>query len=383
LTAALAAAAWVIFLPGCSTESEEGGCPDEPGIICTWAGTGAPGFNNDGLPLTESMLYWPIDVSFAADGTPFLVDWNNHRVREVTPDGTLRTIIGTDFIGDGPPDLSDLTAPGSPGTECSLNHPTQVLELPNGKLLLVAWHNHKLREYDRETGLVLVTAGAGAGFYGDGGPMSAARFNQPGQAALGADGSLYLLDQRNQVVRKVAGDGTVSTVVGTPKTPGFAGDGGAPLEAQMSLPTGSNPPPGGSLVLDAQGRLYFSDTLNHRVRRVDFDKNLVETVAGTGQPGDSGDGGPGTSATLNNPRGLAIGPDGRVYVADELNHRIRALDPETGVIHAAFGTGVPGYTGDGGPATAAALNRPAALTFHDDHVYITDTYNHVIRRMRL
>jgi sugar lactone lactonase YvrE len=116
---------------------------------------------------------------------------------------------------------------------------------------------------------------------------------------------------------------------------------------------------------------------------VDLENDIIETVAGTGEAGYGGDGGPGTAAKLNNPRKLAFGPDGRLYIADEHNHRVRALDLETGTIETVAGTGEPAFAGDGGPATAAALNRPSGLAFHDGHLYIADTENHRIRRIKL
>ena len=124
-------------------------------------------------------------------------------MRRATPEGTLVTVIGTDFVGDGPYDESDQVPPGAPGTEVHLNHPTHILPLADGTLLLTAWHNHKLRLYDPQTGLVQVICGAGPGFAGDGGPARDALLSQPPQTVLGPDGGLYILDQRNQRVRKI------------------------------------------------------------------------------------------------------------------------------------------------------------------------------------
>ena len=286
-------------------------------------------------------------------------------------------------MGDGPYDESDQVPPGAPGITVHLNHPTHLLPLPDGTLLLTAWHNHKLRTYDPATGLVRVMCGAGAGYGGDGGPAREALLNQPSQTVLGPDGGLYILDQRNQRVRRIDPDGTVSTVVGTGEA-GFAGDGSNPLQARIRLPAGSNPPPAGALIFGPQGRLYIADTLNHRIRRVDFALDRIETIAGIGEAGFSGDGGLAMEATLNNPRDILIGPDGRLYVADELNHRVRAIDLSTGAITTVAGNGVFGFAGDGGPAVQASLNRPAGLEFDaQGRLYIVDTYNHRIRRVTL
>jgi sugar lactone lactonase YvrE len=382
----------VMPLAGCGDDSGtdpdpiDTGLPEDPapGTIQTWAGDGFAGFTGDGLKLLKSSFYQPIDMCIASDGTKYVLDWNNHRVRRVNPDGTFETVLGTDTLGDGPYDLSDLTAPGTAGTNVNLNHPTDMLELEDGRFILVCWHNHKLRIWDPVTGLAYVMCGRGAGFAGDGAPIDAAtRLNQVDSAVLAADGSLYCLDQRNQRVRKIDAAGMITTVVGT-GTAGFLGDGGAPLSAQMSQPTGSNPPPGGSVALDSAGRLYFSDVLNHRVRRVDFALNTIDTVVGNGTAGYGGDGGPGTSASLNNPRDVEIGPDGLVYIADELNHRVRRFDPATGIVTTVVGTGVAGFAGDEGAAGAAQINHPTGLAFDDNGwLYVADQYNHRIRRVNL
>jgi hypothetical protein len=358
-------------------------CDEAVGNICTWAGTGDAAFDGDGHNLWNTDFYWPIDMTFVTPNDVYILDWNNHKVRHLEANGTLKTVIGTDFVGDGPPAQADLREPGAPGTTIDLNHPTQLLALPDGKLLLVAWHNHKLRRYDPATGNVLVTIGRGADFKGDGGPASAALLNQPVSVALGADGSQYILDQRNQVIRKIDPAGMISTVAGTPKMMGFEGDGGPPLMAKMKQPTGSNPPPGGTLAMDDQGRLYFSDMLNHRIRRVDFAANTIETVAGNGTAGFGGDGGPATQAMLNTPRKINFGPDGRLYVGDTQNHRIRAIDLATGTITTVAGTGTPGYDGDNKPAVDAQLNRPNGVSFSEGFMYILDTDNNRIRRVKM
>jgi len=377
-----------LWTAGCSSggsSSNEKSCADAPGVICTWAGSGEHGYNGEGLALTESDLYWPVGLSFTDDDTAYVLDWQNHRVRRVTAEGTFETVIGNGFVGDGPENLAevtDLEPPGAPGTEVILNHPTQMVPQADGSLLLVAWHNHKIRRFDPATGLVLVTCGRGAGFSGDGGPASKALLNQPNQLAIAPNGTQYVLDQRNQVIREIDADGVISTVAGTPTKPGYSGDGGEPLRAQFSFPTGSNPPPAGGLALDADGNLYVSDSNTHRIRKIDFQTNEITTIAGTGEPGYSGDGGPATEAALDNPRTLALGPDGRLYIADERNNRIRAIDLDSGVIETVAGNGEGKFSGDGGLATEASLDRPAGVAFDSNGaLFIADTYNSRIRRV--
>lgn len=380
LAGGLALAACGLLSTACGGD-DASACLDEPGVICTWAGMGIEAFDGDGNTLLESAFYWPVDITFATSGT-YILDWNNHRVRRITDEGTLETVIGTDFVGDGPDDFSDLTAPGAPGTEITLNHPTQILELPSGKMLLTSWHNHKLREYDPETGLAYIMCGGPPGYGGDDGPAREATLNQPQWVALGPDESLYIADQRNQVIRKIDPEGIMHTVAGTPRTTGFAGDGGSPLEAVFHFPTGSNPQPMGGIVLDEQGRLYVADTLNHRIRVIDFEADTIETLAGTGEPGFSGDGGPATEAQINNPRKLTVGPDGRLYFGDERNNRIRAIDLETGIITTVAGNGEATFAGDGLPPEQASLDRPVGVTFSPEgDMYILDTNNNRIRRV--
>jgi DNA-binding beta-propeller fold protein YncE len=371
----MSAALGLLFATACDPD-----CRPGPGEICTWAGTGAPGFNGDGLVPEETRFYWPVDVQFTNIGT-YVLDWNNHRVRRLTDAGTFATVVGTDFVGDGPDDLSDLTAEGAPGDEVHMNHPTQVQAMPDGKLLIVSWHNHKLRTWDPTTGKVHVLCGREAGFGGDGeSSFDDILLNQPSSAVVTPEGDIVLLDQRNQRIRRIQPDGFTETLAGTGE-PGFSGDGGAPLEARFNFPTGGNPPPAGGLAMDDQGRIYVPDTLNHRIRRIDLAANLIETVAGTGEAGFNGDG-PATEAQINNPRDMTFGPDGRLYFADEMNHRVRALDVQTLFLETVAGTGQAGLDGDGGKAAEALFAGPAGVSFDQEGaLYVTDTLNHRIRKV--
>lgn len=347
-------------------------------LITTWAGTGSPGFDGGGHHRLASELYFPQDVTFAASGA-YVVDWNNHIVRRVTAENTLETVIGTATLGDGDPLGQERIPPGAPATTVALNHPTHARELSDGRLLLSCWQNSKLRTYDPATGLALVVCGDTRGFSGDGGPAVDAELSLPTQTVEATDGSIYVLDQTNQRVRRIDPGGIIDTVVGT-GVAGFSGDGGPPLQAQIRMPAGQSAPPGGALALDDEGRLYLADTLNQRIRRVDFAADFIETIAGNGDATLAGDGGPATEASLHNPRDLAFGPDGRLYVADELNHVIRAIDLTTGIITTVAGRGEAGFGGDGGPPLAAFLNRPAGVSFDvAGSMYIADTYNHRIR----
>jgi len=351
------------------------------GTICTWAGNGEPAFYGDGLDRREAMLYWPMDLAFAPDGRAYILDWQNHRVRRVNLDGTFETVVGTGDVGDGP-DLGDeRTAPGVAGTNCNLNHPTDVTFDGDGTVIIAAWHNHKIRRLDPATGMEAVVSGAGPGFTGDGMPAIGALLNQPKSVVVSpTTGAIYLADTRNFRVRRIGSDGVITTVVGGAMG-GFAGDGGSPTGAQLKFQMANdNPEPGGGLALDDQDRLYIVDTENHRIRRVDFAADLIETVAGNGTAGFSGDGGPATEASLAWPRDAAIGPDGRLYIADTDNHRVRAVDLATGLITTVVGDGVARFGGDGEAPTAASLQRPWGITFDGTgNLYVADTMNNRVR----
>ena len=214
--------------------------------------------------------------------------------------------------------------------------------------------------------------------------MSSALFNQPrGLVRRASDGALFVLDQRNFMVRLIAADGTVSTIAGRldPMTmrpmSGYSGDGGAAIDAALAFEAGPNPEPSGGIALSPDERfLYIADGLNFRIRRVDLSTGIIDTVIGTGETGFSGDGGPGRSAQISHARDLEVGPDGRVYFCDTENDRIRAWDPATDVVETVAGTGVRGTGAEGVLATEIDLNRPMGIAFAPDGaMVIADTAN--------
>jgi DNA-binding beta-propeller fold protein YncE len=367
---------------GCAADDdmprEKAPCVEQSGHACVWLGTGAEGFNGDGHDRLKTDIYWSMDMVFAADGTPWFIDFNNYLVRKVLPDQTVVTVVGwTDpiFPGDGTGDASEKTPPGADGLLVRLNHPTELLQTSDGAILVMAWHNHKLRRIDPDTGLVTIVAGAGAGFAGDGGPAAKALFKQPKSLTEDADGNLYIGDQQNFRVRRIDTEGTITTVVGD-GVQGSDGDGGPALEATLDWEFGSNPEPSGGVVV-IDGKLYIADTLSNRIRVVDLATNEIDTFAGTGEQGYSGDDGDALEATFNAPRELEAGPDGSLYVADTDNHVIRAIDLASGVVRTVVGTGEQGKDdADGKLATETRLNRPFGLEFDQDgNLYVMDTLN--------
>jgi len=262
----------------------------------------------------------------------------------------------------------------------------------------MCWHNHKLRTISASSGLARVMIGRGAGFSGDGAPAKDALVNQPPHGALDATGNLFFIDQRNQRIRVIYNFATdrenaiIDTVAGNGPDPmtgkgGFNGDGVA-LDTRLNFPAGGNPEPSGGIAIDANGIVYFADTLNHRIRRVqfsspDFKTGVVTTIAGDGSAGFGGDGGLSTDAQINLPGDLEIGPDGNLYFADTNNHRVRMINLTDGTITTVAGAGTKGYSGDGGPAVAAQLNRPFGVAFDGNgDLYISDSFNSRIRKVK-
>lgn len=365
-----------------STPDELTRCPNETGTLCTWAGNGVQGFNGDGRTLRETAMYWPLDMEFAPDGTPYFIDWNNHMIRRATASGRVETVVGVDLPGDGPPDESDLLEPGAIGTTVALNHPTDLLFGHDGRLLFVAWHNHKIRRFDPQTGRVFVTIGRGPGLR-DGVPAANTLLKQPSKAVFDRAGNFYILDQGNGRIRRVGTDGIITTIAGN-GTRGYAGDGGPAAMAVFNWQGGENPEPEGGLAIGPDGNLYIADTGNHRIRRIDLTTMTIDTVVGDGEFRFAGDDGPARMASLYSPQDIEFGPDGNLYIADSQNHRIRRVDFRTGIITTIAGTGTHGYSGDRGPAREAQLWRPWGLAFdRDGNLFICDTLNNRIRRLQL
>jgi sugar lactone lactonase YvrE len=366
----------------------EAGCRDlEPGHACTWVGTPqlAEGYNGDGQHRLETTVAQPMDLLFMPDGTAWFTDFNNFLIRRINSDGTIESMVGKRdpiFPGDGP--ISGIPPTGAEGAEWLLNHPTNLLLQPDGNLLVVAWHNHKLLSVNPDDGYVNVVCGRGGGFAGDGLMASeAALFKQPNDATYDDDGNLYIVDQQNWRIRMIAPDGIISTIAGA-GTSGYSGDGGPALMAEFSWAAGSNPNPSGGIV-HHEGKLYVSDTEADVIRVIDIAAGTIEGFAGTGEAGSAGDDGPAIDAQLNAPRDLEIGPDGDLYFADTDNSKIRAVDLETGVIRTVVGTGELGIEDrDGLPAAEIKQRRPFGIAFDPDgNHYVLDSLNSRIVKVAL
>lgn len=372
----------------CGDNSDQSVDCDSSQRACTWLGIpGEDGFNGDGHDRLATMLYWTMDMTFGRDGTVWFIDWNNHLVRKVTPDGKVASVVGWSdpvFPGDGysADPTAERTTAGAPGSELQLNHPTDLYELPDGSILLTAWHNHKLRKIDPQTGRVTLIGGGGAGFAGDGGPVASALFKQPSHVAFDDQQNYFLLDQQNLRVRRIDGQTGVITSVAGDGTQGYAGDNGPALQAKLNWKIGENPEPSGGLAFKA-GALYIADTENNRIRKLDLSTGIISTFAGTGAQGYTGDGGPAAQATLFHPRDLEIGPEGDLYVADTDNNCVRAIDLASGAIRTVVGTGANGLDPEEGRlATETQLSRPFGIDFDPQgNLYVSDSLNSRILRV--
>lgn len=381
-------------------------CTPDVGVVCEYAGTGQAGYNGSGKDKAESWLYFPMDITFSPAGKPVISDWNNHKLRMVEDDGTLVTIMGTDFIGDGDPDRLDATVIGADGLTVNLNHPTQTRWFDNGILLSASWHTHKLRTWDPATGLTRVYLGMTPDFVGDNMEDAIdARMNQPVAVEIDSNQDVYIVDMRNERVRFLDGDGSgiatqgpwqITTIAGDGNK-GYTGDGGPAREAALSFPRSENPEPGGSIAFSPdESKLYIADTENHIIRVLDMETRVLDLYAGTPEtPGDVD--GPGLQAQFNFPRDLQMTPEGILFVADSDNNKIRAIDTATGEVSTYVGTGNPTCAGDGPqyiprtcPEQATGgdgsdrldvdLYRPFGVALDlDGNLVIADAFNHRIR----
>jgi hypothetical protein len=332
------------------------------GDINTVAGTGTPGGVGDGGPAAVAELQTPTNVSATPDGGYLIVDQGNSKVRRVAPDGTITTVAGNGTAG--------FSGDGGPATSAQLNAPNAAVMRANGDILIADSNNHRVRLVSG--GSIMTVVGDGtATFGGDGGPASAAKVRFPVGLAVTSDGGYLIADNDNHRIRQVDAGGNIATVAGT-GTPGYNGDGIAATSAQLNNPSGVAVMPDGGFV--------FTEQEGQRVRRV-APGGTIATIAGDGSAGFAGDGGPGTAATLNSPTGIAATSAGEVLVADFNNSRVREIASD-GTIATIAGTGNASFSGDGGAATAAELNKPLGVAIEaTGDALVADTFNHRVRRL--
>jgi sugar lactone lactonase YvrE len=287
---------------------------------------------------------------------------------------TTQAQIITTYAGSG--SLGYL-GDGGPATDATLNYPSDVCLDPAGNLYIADFYNNVVRKVS-PAGIITTVAGTGYGagsagggsFGGDGGPATDALLNGPYAVAVDAAGNVLFADGYNHNVRKISPSGTITNFAGN-HTAGYSGDGGQATAAALNNPVG--------LAIDKTGNVYIADDHNHVVRKV-TPAGIISTFAGNDTLGYSGDGGPATAAEMNNPIGLAIDSTGNLFIADDINNNIRMVNP-AGIISTYVATDTArGYSGDGGPATAAHLFLPRHIGCDRyGNLYISDLANNVIR----
>jgi len=337
-------------------------------IISTIAGTGVGGFSGDGGQATAAQLQVPVSLAFSSAGNLYIADENNSKIRMINTAGIITTIAGT--TGHG------YTGDGGPATAAKLFAPQGVAVDDTGNIYIADYYVNLVRKVNT-LGIISTYAGdttgasssANSGSIGDGGQATAAKLYQPVGIALDASGNLYIADSENNKIRKVNSTGIITTFAGTGGT-GFSGDGAAATAATIVGPT--------AVVCDNFGNVYIYDEDNYRIRKVNS-AGIINTVAGTGAPGYSGDGGQATAAKIYGSTGIAVDGVGNLYIPDQNNSRVRVVN-SLGIINTIVGTGTQGYTRDGGLASSAELYAPDGLAFDAyGNLYISDGFNQCVR----
>ncbi len=335
---------------------------DPSGTFARVAGTGTAAFFGDQGPATAAALNAPAGLALAADGSLYVADTGNHRVRRVALDGTITTVAGNGtgtFAGDG-----------GPAVDAALNRPIGIVFDARGDLIIADSSNNLLRRVGVDGRIASI-----AGLLGDADEPCLSRVADPGGFAFDGSGVVLIADQNFHRVRRfdlAAGGPTAATTFVGDAPNGFGGDGGDARSARLAGPT--------DVALDDDGRLVIADSGNRRIRIVDV-TGIIDTAIGDGSAGPLVDGAQATQSPAS-PRAVAIGPSGEICFADVTNHAVACVDPADGVLRVVAGGRGIGNSGDGGPARLAQLNTPNDLAFDGvDGILIADTGNHVIRRI--
>ena len=332
--------------------------------IQTLAGSGSTTYAGDGAAATNAGLY-VAGLASGPNGSFYVADYGNSRVRQVSSNGIINTLIGTGsltFAGDG-----------GPSQAATIGTPRAVIMDKSANFYVTDTSNYRVRKIG-PNGTVSTIAGSGTPSYiGDNGPATSAGLNSPYALAVDLRGNLYIAENSGNRIRRVDTNGIITTYAGT-NAGGYSGDAGPANVAKLNSPSG--------LACDAAGNLYIADTGNFRIRKVDTN-GIISTLIGTNSIAFAGDGGPGVNATLSSPSGVAVDAYGNLFIADKGNNRVRCLDTN-GIISTVVGNGTTGFTGDGGSATNSGLAQPYALAFDaDGGLLIADQSHFRVRRATL
>jgi sugar lactone lactonase YvrE len=347
-----------------------GGLPVlSPANIQTVAGNGLWVYSKDGVLATSASIFLPMGVVTDAAGNLFLSDSNNNRVRRVDGVSQVITTVG----GNGSPGYS---GDGGPATAAMVNMPSGIVMDGAGNVYFADSGNNIIRRIDAVSGIITTVAGTPQtnGYAGDGGLATAALLTTPEGLAFDAAGDLIIVDSGNQVVRKVdVATGKISTIAGVAGVAGYNGDGILATTAYLNGPWGA--------AVGPDGTLYIADLQNNRIRSVNA-LGIIQTVAGNGMRGYSGDGANVSEAILNNPASVAVDPAGDLFVGDAGNNRVREVTAGDKQINTVAGDGIEGFGGDGSPSNQADLYGPYALYLDGSgNLFIADMFNMRIREV--
>ncbi|MGP8217764.1 MAG: T9SS type A sorting domain-containing protein [Bacteroidia bacterium] len=323
--------------------------------ITTIAGTGTSGYTGDGGSALFAGLSGPYEVTTDLSGNIYIADAGNYRIRKINAStGIITTIAGTG--------AESSTGDGGPAIAAGLAYPVSVAVDNSGNIYIGEQGSNRIRKVNT-AGIITTVAGNGTyGYSGDGGQATAAQIGYPYGIAVDDSGNLYMGDETNYVIRKINTSGIISTIAGN-NTYGYSGDGNAATAAQIGGPSG--------VAVDSSGNIFMVDHDNSVIRMINT-SGIITTVAGDGNDGYQGDGGPATSASLGNPESIALDAYGDIFITDQNNYRIREVDA-TGNINTVAGNGTNGFSGDGGSATAAQISVSQGITVNSSgNVLITD-----------
>ncbi len=334
--------------------------------INTIAGDHSQGFAGDNGQATAAELNNPTEVAVDATGNIYITDFANDRIRKINTGGIIFTVAGTGKSG--------YTGDNGQATNAELNNPAGIAVDTKGNLYIADASNNVVRMVN-PAGVISTFAGTGAaGFSGDGTAATSAKLSNPNSVAVDGSGNVYISDAGNDRIRMVSSTGKINTVAGN-GTFAYGGDGVAATSTSINYPY--------SVAVDAKGNFYIADYVNNRVRIVSS-TGIINTIAGNGSPGYTGDDSAATLAEINYPIAVSVDQDsGKVYITDGADNVIRYIDIN-GKIHTCAGNKNAGYTGNGGPATSAEMNYPYGTAVDVfGNLYIADEDNNVVREVLL
>jgi hypothetical protein len=343
------------------------------GDVSTIAGTGTSGATGDGGQATSAQLGGVgMNVFIDASGNLFIADSSEHVIRKVdSTTGVISTVAGD---GTACGTSTDPCGDGGLATSAQLNNPFGVTADGSGNLFIADKLNNKIRRVDAGTGVISTIAGTGiASSTGDTSLATLATLNNPSDLIFDSNGNLYIAEQSGHKIRKIDTFGTISLFAGTGVNSN-TGDAGLAINATFSEPT--------SIEVDSNDDVYVSSQNMDAVRKITVGTGLIDTIAGSGSPGYSGDGGPATSSVLNNPSAITIDTSDNIYISDTTNHRVRKIDAATGNIATFAGDGTSGFSGDGASALSAQFNNLLGIAVDSDFsVFVYDAGNIRVRRI--